>query len=141
VTGDTYANLLQDELPALLQNVPLQTRRQMYYQHDIVPPHLSQVIRQYLNHKFPNRWTGHGVAQNRPPRSPDQYSLVYHVWGYMKALAYAHKVNMREELLQRILSTARSINNAAVLRKVTSSLVTRVRKCIHADGGHFKQFA
>jgi len=28
-----------------------------------------------------------------------------------------------------------------VLRKVTSSLVTRVRKFIQADGGHFKQLA
>jgi len=28
------ANFLQDELPALLDNVCLQTRRQMYYQHD-----------------------------------------------------------------------------------------------------------
>jgi len=40
-----------------------------------------------------------------------------------------------------ILSTARSINNAAVLRDVTSSLVRRVRKFIEADGGHFQQFA
>jgi len=45
-----------------------------------------------------------------------------------------HKVNTREELLQRILS-------AAVLRKVIRSLVTRVRICIQADGGHFKQLA
>jgi len=59
----------------------------------------------------------------------------------MKAVVCAHKVNTREELLQRILSAARSINNAAVFRKVTSSLVTRVRKCIQADGGHFVQFA
>jgi len=59
----------------------------------------------------------------------------------MKAVVCAHKVNTREELLQRILSAARSINNAAVFRKVTSSLVTRVRKCIPADGGHFEQFA
>jgi len=58
----------------------------------------------------------------------------------MKAMVYAHKVNVRE-LLQRILSAARSINNAALLRKVTSSLVTRVRKCIQADGGHLAQFA
>jgi len=49
-----------------------------------------------------------------------------HVWGYMKAMVYAHKVNMTEELLQRILNAARSINNAAVLRKVTRSLVTRI---------------
>jgi hypothetical protein len=59
----------------------------------------------------------------------------------MKAKVYVHKVNTREELLQRILSAARSINNAAVLCKVTSFLATRVRKCIEADGGHFTQFA
>jgi len=59
----------------------------------------------------------------------------------MKAMVYAHKMNTREELLQRILSAARGINNAAVLRKVTSSLFTRVRKCIQAYGGHFEQFA
>jgi hypothetical protein len=55
-------------------------------------------------------------------------------------MVYAHKVNTREELLQRILSDVRSIN-AAVLRKVTSSLVTRVRKCMEADGGHFEHLA
>jgi len=63
------------------------------------------------------------------------------MWGYMKAMVYAHKVNTREELLQRILCAARSINNAAVLRKVTNSLVTQIRKCIEADGGHFEQSA
>jgi len=51
-----------------------------------------------------------------------------------------HKVNVRE-LLQRIFSAARSINNAAVLRKVTSSVVTRVGKFIQADGGHIKELA
>jgi len=56
-------------------------------------------------------------------------------------MVYAQKVNTREELLQRILSAARSINNAEVFRKVTSSLVIRVRKSIQADVGHFEQFA
>jgi predicted hotdog family 3-hydroxylacyl-ACP dehydratase len=56
----------------------------------------------------------------------------------MKATVYAHKVNTREELLQGILSASRSINNAAVLLKVTSSLITRVRKRIQADGGNFE---
>ena len=86
-------------------------------------------------------WTGHGGAQNWPPWSPDLNPLDYHVWGYMKAMVYEHKANMREELHQQILSTARSINNASVPRRVTSSLVTRVRKCIQADGGHFEQSA
>jgi hypothetical protein len=132
---------LQDELPALLENVLLQTRWQMYYQHDGVLSHFSQFVRQYLNHKFPNWWIGCGGAQNWPPWSLDLNPLDYHVWGYKKAKVYAHKVNMREELLQWILSAARGINNAAGLRKVTSSLVTWVRKCIQADRGHFDQFA
>jgi len=63
------------------------------------------------------------------------------MWGYMKAMVYAQKLNTRDELLQQILSTARSINNSAVLRKVTCPLVTRVRKCIQADGGHLEQLA
>jgi len=113
----------------------------MYYRHDRAPPHFSQVVRQYLNHKFPNRWTGCGSTQNWPPWSPDVNPLDYHVWGYIKASVCARKVNTRGKLLQRILSAARSINNAAVLRKVISSVVTLVRKCIPTDGGHFEQLA
>ena len=52
-----------------------------------------------------------------------------------------HKVNTREELLQLIFSAARSINYAAVLRKVTSSLVTWIRKCMEADGGRLEHLA
>jgi len=131
LTGDIYANVFQDELSALLENVPLQIRRQMYYQHDEAPTYFSQV---------PNRWIGRGGTQNWPPRSPDMNTLHYHVWSYIKAMVYERKVNTRE-LMQRILSAAKGINIAAVLRKFTSSLATRVRKCIQADGGHFEQFA
>jgi hypothetical protein len=111
----------------------------MYYKHKGVPPHFSQVVRQYMNHKFPNRWIGHGGAQNWPPRSPDLNPSDYQVWGYMKAMVYAQKVNTTEELLQRILSAARSTNNAALLRNVSSSPVKRVRKYIQSHGSHFEQ--
>ena len=63
LTGAIYANFLRDELPALLENVPLQTQQQMYNQNDGAPPHFSQVIGQYLNPKVPNRWTGCGGTQ------------------------------------------------------------------------------
>jgi len=62
------------------------------------------------------------------------------MWGYTKPMVYAHKLNTRE-LLQRILSAARSLKNAAVLRRFASSLVTEVTKYSQADGGHFEQFA
>jgi len=113
----------------------------MCNQHHGASPHFSQVVRQYLKHKFPNRWIGRGGAPNWPPRSPDHITLDYHVWGYMKAMVYAQKFNKTKALFQRILSAARSINNAAFLRKVTNSLVTQVRKRTQADGRHFEQFA
>ena len=92
-------------------------------------------------HKYPNQWIGRGSAQNWPPWSPDLNPLDYHVWGYMKAMVYEHKVTTSEELFQQILSAARSINNTTLICKITSSLVTRVRKFIQADGGHFEQLA
>ena len=46
LTGDFYAKFLQDEFPALLENVPLQPGRQIYYHHDGAPPHFSHVVRQ-----------------------------------------------------------------------------------------------
>jgi len=109
----------------------------MYYQHDGAQPHFSQVVRQYLNHKSPNWWIGHGSEQDCPPWSSDLNPSDNCVWDYMKAMVNAHKANMREELLQWILSAARSFNNAAVLRKVMSPL----RKCIQTEGGHFEQLA
>src|SRR5215510_5647599 len=69
----------------------------MYYQHDGAPPQFSQVVRQYLDHKFPNRWIGRGGTQNWPPQSPDLNPLDYHVCSYMKAIVYEHKVNTREK--------------------------------------------
>jgi len=73
---------------------------------------------------------------------------ILHCWCFLQqwefagvVLVCALKVNTREKLFQRILSNARSINNAAVRHKLTSSLVTWVRKCNQADGGHFEQLA
>jgi len=71
LTGDIYAKRFARWTASTLTDVPLQTRWQIYYQHDGAPPHFSQVVRQYLNHKFPNRWIGRGGAENCPPRSPD----------------------------------------------------------------------
>ena len=80
-----------------------------------------------MNHEFLNQWIGRGGAQNWPPWSPNLDPLDYQPWGYMKTMLYAHKLETREELFQRILRAARSINIATMLRKVTSSLVTLVR--------------
>jgi len=42
LTGETYLRFLQEELPQLLADVPLDKRSRMYFQHDGAPPHSSR---------------------------------------------------------------------------------------------------
>jgi len=70
-------------------------------------------------------------VQNWPPWLPILSPSNYHVC--------ARKVNRREDLRRRILSAAGHINNAAMLRKVSTSLISRLVKCVRVDGGLFER--
>jgi hypothetical protein len=59
VGGNTYLNFLQNELPGLLEDIPLEVRKSMIYQHDGAQPHFSRVVRQHLNEIFTS-WIGKG---------------------------------------------------------------------------------
>jgi hypothetical protein len=61
----------------------------------------------------------------------------------MKAMVYVHKVNTREELFQRILGSARSIDNAAVLlslRVLWSNESENVSKLMEDTSNNFLDF-
>jgi hypothetical protein len=40
--------------------VPLEVRREMWFQHDGAPTHYTNVLREYLDETFANRWIGRG---------------------------------------------------------------------------------
>ena len=42
LTGEAHLRFLQEELPRLLEDVPLNKRGRMYFQHDGAPPHSSR---------------------------------------------------------------------------------------------------
>jgi hypothetical protein len=67
-------------LPQLLEDVPLDKRSRMYFQHDGAPPHSPREVRN------PGRWIGRGGPHNWPARSPDLSPLDYCVWECMKEL-------------------------------------------------------
>ena len=60
LTGNTYEAFLRNELPGLLEDIPLMIRSHMYFQHDGAPPHYTICVRELLNELFPNRWLGRG---------------------------------------------------------------------------------
>jgi len=63
LTEEAYLRFLQEELPRLLEDVPLNKRR-MYFQHDGIPHHSSREVRNVLNYHFPGRWIGRGGPHN-----------------------------------------------------------------------------
>lgn len=71
LTGATYLRFLEETLFGLLEEIPLDIRHNMWYQHDGAPPHSTYAVRRYLNTTFPGRWIGRGGQVTWPARSPD----------------------------------------------------------------------
>lgn len=141
LTGLVYKDFVENQLPVLLEDVSLEKRHQMLFQHDGAPPHYSQDVRQHLNLHFPDRWIGRGGPINWPPRSPDLNTLDYYLWGHLKELVYAEPVNSKEELLNRILNACELLkNDRDCIRRATFGLINRARLCINYQGNHFEQY-
>lgn len=82
LTGPIYLVFLQQVLPDLLDDVPVQIRHEMWLQHDGAPAHYSLDVRRYLNQTFGERWIGRGAPVAWPPRSPDLTPLDFFVGLY-----------------------------------------------------------
>ena len=67
LTGEAYLRFLQEKLPRRLEDVPLNKRGRIYFQHDGAPPHSSREFRNFLNYRFPGRWIGRGGTHNCQP--------------------------------------------------------------------------
>jgi hypothetical protein len=76
-----YLNFLTNELPRLLDDVSLDTRERMFFQHDGAPAHNAITVRRFLNQIFPNRWIGTYGVVPWPARSPDFTPLDFFFMG------------------------------------------------------------
>jgi len=138
LTGEACLRFLQEELPRLLEDVPLNKRGRMYFQHNGAP-HSSREVKNFLNYRFSGRWIGRGGPHKWPARSPDLSPLDYCVWGWMKELVYSVKVVTRDALLGRILDAADRIRNCQrKLQRATRAVHNRATACFAASGGTFE---
>jgi len=97
MTGQLYAQFLRNSMPALLEDVPLEQRRQMFFQQDGAPSHASRMASATLTEKFPDRWVGCGGPVHWRVRSPDLTPLDSFLWSFIKNYVYRERVNSREE--------------------------------------------
>ena len=66
---------MDNNLCSLLDELPLNTRRDMWFQHDGALAHSAINVREWLNSHFNGRWIGCGGVIAWPPRSPDMNPL------------------------------------------------------------------
>jgi len=121
-----------------LEDVPLNKRGLIYFQHYGAPPHSSREVRNFLNYRFPGRWIGRGGPHNWPARS-SELSPLDCVWGWMKELVYSMKLVTRDALLGRILDAADRIRNSQrKLKRAIRAVHNRAAACVVAGGGIFE---
>ena len=137
VTGRSFLEMLEDDLPELLEDVDLATRRRMWLQLDGAPPHFAHIVRNYLDIRFPNRWIGRGGPIAWPPRSPDLTSPDFYLWGYLKDVVYSRSPTTRDDMKVCVRAACENIP-AYVLLSTVTNFQKRVNLCLQVHGRQFE---
>lgn len=137
LNGDSFLNLLRNDLPNLMENIPLASRQDMWIQLDGAPPHFARPVRNWLNNHYPNRWIGRGGPVTWAARSPDLNPLDFFYWGYVKSIVYETPPETEQELRDSIVVAAHSIT-PNLLSRVQQNVLRRAEACLLANGGNFE---
>ena len=109
----------------MLENVPLQVRQRLRFQHDEAPAHFVLDVREYLNNV--EGWSSTVATTFSRSHS---YGFLY--LGEMKYLVYETPIDTPEELVARVAEAT------TIIRK-TQSFAFRYQLCINVNGRHFQQ--
>ncbi|GBO08300.1 hypothetical protein AVEN_171614-1 [Araneus ventricosus] len=106
------------------------------FQQDGAPPHYGNIVREFLDKTFPQRWIGSGAVMALPPLSPDITPLDFYVWGYVKQHVYSERINDINHFKQRITDVIHTVT-PDVLTRVWEELDYRLDVCRATNGAHF----
>lgn len=139
LTGDSYLQFISNNLPEILEDVPLQSMINNWFMHDGAPAHFAIAVREKLTERFGERWIGRGGPINWPARSPDLNPLDYYLWGHVKSLVYSTPIVDIYQLEDRIVHSFQMIKEQpGICERVRQSLRNRVECCVRMGGGHIE---
>ena len=140
LSAQAYTEFLENDLPVLLEDVSLNIRQTLIYQHNGAPAHFSRQIREMLDARFPKRWMGRGGPITWPARSPDLNVLDYFVWDHIKNLIEHRRDGLEfDEVRDEIIAAFNTITSDMV-HHATRQIVRRAELCSQAQGRHFEQW-
>ena len=72
-----------------------------------------------------------------PPNSPDLNPVDYAIWSVIQQRVYETRVHDIDELRQRLLHVWHGLEQS-LIDVAVDQWQTRLRACVHANGGHFE---
>lgn len=132
-----YLQILNTTVSDVLDELPLNQQFTCWYQLDGAPAHCSNEVTAKLQNLFDDRWIRRNGPWEWPPRSPDLTPLDFYLWGKIKSKVYQSQVHSKEELQRRVENAMANISPAEI-KKATTAVLTRVKKCMNAEGRHFE---
>ena len=103
VCADNYLDMMEQFAVPIITDGG--TNNNVIFQQDGASAHYSNIVRDYLNQTFPQRWCGRGGYADHlawPARSPDLTPLDFFLWGYVKDHVYKVKIWDLAHLKDRI---------------------------------------
>ena len=135
VNGDSYLHMLQTVVwPAIRHRA---TARQLWFQHDGAPPHVTTSVMDFLRSKFGNRIISRKSDNIWPPYSPDLTCLDFSLWSNISSKVYKTQPATIEQLKKTVEEVVGNLT-AESLRKAVRHTRRRAELCVAQKGGHFE---
>lgn len=142
LTGNSYLGILQEVIPELLgDNIPLARFNELYFQQDGAPAHNAQIVTDFLNYTFPQKWIGTNGPIRWPARSPDLSVLDFFLWGYLQNNIYSSRRRTVQQLREATVEAFENLRRRSVVLLNSLRRITKMcQYCIRVNGNHFEQF-
>lgn len=140
--GPFYLDFIQNRLPMLFEDLPIQIRRDLIYMHDGAPPHFTLPVQNHLNKNYPGRKIGRRkyTPVQWPPRSPNFSPMDWFLSGTLKGKVYSTPVETQEELWERTVAAADEIRPIPnIFSSVRNSVLRQAN--IRQNRKHFEHYS
>jgi transposase len=138
VTKNSYLEMLQTCFVPNIRDLLMEKDEEIMFQQDGASAHYADIVKEYLNQIFPEKWIGRGGPIEWPPRSPDLNPLDFFLWGFLKSIVYTVEPPQNQQELEDRIENACKMVTPEMLWNVQNELRRRVNKCVEMRGQQFE---
>lgn len=131
-------NILRNKIEPYVDNLPLNQTFNVFYQNDGAPAHNANIVSQFLNAVFEDRWIANNGPFLWPARSPDLTPLDFFFWGCIKERVFSIPPTTKADCQRRVRAAIRSLTPEQIRKATQEEVEKRLFKCLEVGGRQFE---